>query len=253
MKFNTILPSFFMAASVAVATSLPAQALTFDFSGTDNGGTGSATMNFTGLGTQNVTVDLWNTSSTKLNDGTGDNAPAITGFGFNNKGLSDPAITAWTLKAYNSSGTLQTIGSSSDSTLPWSILYDEKTNGITLDYLAAALNNGENSPQIQGGIYNPDAISSSALSAGPNFFSKATLNLTFASDFTLDTAGMSPYVRMQAVGNGGSLKLDGTRQQDVPEPLTILGSAAALGFGSVLKKQANKNKNKAATKDTISV
>nr|CAD5914534.1 hypothetical protein NO713_00258 [Planktothrix pseudagardhii] len=242
-----------MAASVAVATSLPAQALTFDFSGTDNGGTGSATMNFTGLGTQNVTVDLWNTSPTTLNNNTGSNASAITGFGFNNLGTSDPGITSWTLQALNSSGVMETIGSSSNSSLPWGRVSDNNVAGVSLDYIFAALNNAGNEAQIKGALYNPDAIGSSALAALPNYFTKATMNLTFASNFTLDTAGMSPFVRMQNVGNGGSLKLDGTPQKEVPEPLTILGSAAALGFGSVLKKQANKNKNKAATKDTISV
>lgn len=251
MKFNTLLPSFLMATSVAVAASLPAQALTFDFSGTDANGTGSAVMNFDGLGTQNVKVDLWNNSPTTLNNGTGANASAITGFGFNNVGPIQN-ITSWTLQAYDSSGVLQTIGSSSDSSLPWSVTYDDKTNGVSLDYLFYSENNGGNNPEIKNAIYNPDAIGSSALAALPNYFSQATLDLTFDSNFSLDTSGMSPYVRMQNVGTGGSLKLDGT-QRDVPEPLTILGSAAALGLGSVLKKQADKNKNKAAAKDTMAV
>ena len=40
--------------------------------------------------------------------------------------------------------------------------------------------------------------------------------------------------------------------KEVPEPLTILGSICALGLGSMLKKQADKNKNQAITKDTLS-
>ena len=40
--------------------------------------------------------------------------------------------------------------------------------------------------------------------------------------------------------------------KEVPEPLTILGSIGALGLGSMLKKQADKNKNQAITKDTLS-
>ncbi|HAO13047.1 MAG TPA: hypothetical protein DCQ51_18210 [Planktothrix sp. UBA8407] len=37
-----------------------------------------------------------------------------------------------------------------------------------------------------------------------------------------------------------------TPTKEVPEPLTILGSVAALGFGSMFKKQADKNKNQAS-------
>ena len=40
--------------------------------------------------------------------------------------------------------------------------------------------------------------------------------------------------------------------KEVPEPLTILGSIGALGLGSMLKKQADKNKNQAITKETLS-
>lgn len=247
MKFNTILPSFFMAASVAVATSLPAQALTFDFSGSDKGGTGSATMNFTGLGTKAVSVDLFNTSSTTLNNGTGVNAPAITKFGFNYLGEPDPKLLSWELKAFDSNKQFVTIGSSSDKKLPWSINFDEKFGNISLDYMAET-------KDVKGGIYNPNATA--GLAAKPNFFSKATLSLNFGSNFTLDKA--STFVRMQNVGlkGDGSLKLTGTEKpptEDVPEPLTILGSAAALGFGSIFKKQADKNKNKAAHQDKLSV
>lgn len=249
MKFNTILPSFFMAASVAVATSLPAQALTFDFSGSDKWGTGSATMNFTGLGTKAVSVDLFNTSSTTLNNGTGVNAPAITKFGFNYLGEPDPKLLSWELKAFDSNKQFVTIGSSSDKKLPWSINLDQKygMGNLTLDYLAE-------SKDVKGGIYNP--LATAGLAAKPNFFGQATLSLNFASNFTLDKA--STFVRMQNVGlkGDGSLKLTGTEKpptEEVPEPLTILGSAAALGFGSVLKKQADKNKNKAANQDKLSV
>lgn len=256
MKFSTLIPSFLMATSVAVAASLPAQALSFDFSGSDYGGTGSATMNFTGLGTQSVTVDLWNTSSTTLDNGTGDNASAITGFGFNYLGEPDPGITSWVLEAYNSSGVLETIGSSANDSLPWSLKFDNEAAGISLEYLAGAFNNSGNNLEIKGGIYNPDAMGSTALASLPNFFSKATLNLTFASNFNLDPA--STVIRMQNVGfdGEGSLKLTGVEKppvKEVPEPLTILGSAAALGFGARFKQQADKNKNKAVAKDTTLV
>ena len=239
MKLNTFLPTF-IATSVAVAaSSLPAQALTFSFSDSDNGGTGSAEMSFSGLGTKSVLVDLFNTSSTKLNNGTGVNAPAITKFGFNHVGEPDAKLLNWELKAFDSKGDFVTIGKSGDTKLPWSVNYDAKFGNVTLDYLAET-------KDVKGGIYNP--LASAGLAAAPNYFSKATMSLNFASNFTLDTK--STFVRMQNVGlkGAGSLKLDGVEKppvKEVPEPLTILGSAAALGFGVKLKQQADKNKNNA--------
>lgn len=252
MKFNTLLPSFLMATSVAVAASLPAQALTFDFSGTDANGTGSAVMNFDGLGTQNLTVDLWNNSPTDLNDPyNGLNAPAITGFGFDALGEPDPIVKSWSLQAYNNQNELVSIDNLSVG--DWDLKTDKTFGNDFFDYIIGAFNKAGNNFEIKGGIYNPELMGSTQLAAAPNFFSKATLSVGFSSNFDLDTT--STYVRMQNVGlnGGGSLKLDGTIRKDVPEPLTILGSAAALGFGSVLKKQADKNKNKAAAKDTMAV
>lgn len=62
-KTTSIVASVVAGAGLALtAATLPAEAWQFNFSGSDAGGTGSATMNFDGLGTENVTVLLDNTS-----------------------------------------------------------------------------------------------------------------------------------------------------------------------------------------------
>lgn len=58
-----------------------AYALQFTFSGSDSGGTGSATMDISLSGTT-VTAVLNNTSPTTLDSGSGVNSPGITAFGF---------------------------------------------------------------------------------------------------------------------------------------------------------------------------
>ncbi|NBC24992.1 MAG: PEP-CTERM sorting domain-containing protein, partial [Bacteroidetes bacterium] len=107
--------------------------------------------------------------------------------------------------------------------------------GIKLDFQP-------NTKDVKGGIYNPSATN--GLASGPNHFSKAILNITFNSSFTLDEN--SPKVRMKNVGlNGeGSLKLDGTSvTQPVPEPMTMLGWGTGLAVGALAKKKYGQKKS----------
>jgi len=80
----------------------------------------------------------------------------------------------------------------------------------------------------------------------------ATLNFgSNVSSFDLSNFG----VRYQSIdGNGfndasgtgqGTPVVPGTPNEPVPEPLTILGSATALGIGGLLKRQQSKKNNKA--------
>lgn len=77
----------------------------------------------------------------------------------------------------------------------------------------------------------------------PNTFSGLPYNFSFnnlASDIG--------YIRISGIsrGTGGFLGFDNfnvTQSEPVPEPLTILGSATALGFGGLLKRVHSKNIN----------
>ena len=202
----------------------------FTFSGSDNGGTGSATMYISILG-NTLTATLYNTSPTTLDVGNGINSPGITAFGFD----LDPdslILTSWELKAYSSGGSEVTIGKGVTDTWDWGLTtIGGNVNGIKVDY-APNTSNG-----VKGAIYNPDI--SSGQGAAPNYYSQATLTLNFDAVPSLNTTDAdSPFVRMQNVGlNGeGSLKLH------VQEPATLflLGSGliglAVFGRRKLFKK-----------------
>ena len=72
--------------------------LSFSFEGSDEGGTGSGTMEFVGLGTSSLTINVDNTSPLTLDNLTGVNASGITGFGFDAE-VPIPNISSWELTA----------------------------------------------------------------------------------------------------------------------------------------------------------
>lgn len=228
---GVIATSTFFVGSLATATA--ANALTFGFSGSDQGGTGSATMEFVGLddGDNAIQILLDNTSPTTLDNTSGVNAPGITFFGFDGLSGSAPAITSWTLSALDDSGTSITIDGTGKNF--WSL--DTFRAGVSLDYLF------ENDGNVKGALYNPDATA--GLAAKPNYFTTATLDIVFADVFKLDKD--STFVRMQNVGlNGaGSLKLDGiivSNPTPVPTPIAVLPIIGSMiGAASRRRKSAS--------------
>ena len=205
-------------------------AFMFTFSGSDEGGTGSATMDISVAG-NTVTAVLNNTSSITLDDGSNYNAPGITAFGFD----LDPyglTLSSWELKAYTSDKNLTAIGGST-ITGGWQLTEDGNTDGIKVDYVPNT-NKG-----VQGALYNPAIESGEA--ALPNFYTEAILTMVFQEIPYLNFTDLdSPIVRMQNVGTEGegSLKLPGA---PVPEPSTILligtGILCMITFG---RKRLNK-------------
>ena len=78
-------------------------------------------------------------------------------------------------------------------------------------------------------------------------FSTSSQSLTLFNILPLpqDIGDMASGQATLANGNlTGSVSYQLTKVPSVPEPLTILGSAAALGFGFVLKQENSRKKNK---------
>lgn len=246
MNRTSVIPAVLAGAAIALsANALPASALTFNFEGQDENGTGSAKMQFSTDGGSFLTVDLWNTSPITTSTGAA-NAPGITAFGFSNvSGQAPPVIEQWVLEALDINNQLVKIGSSSNDCGSISCLWKLGTfsEGVKLDYLP-------NITGVQGALYNPEATE--GLAATPNFFTQAIFTAQFASKYTLDNS--STYVRMKNVGDNGegSLKLWGTPTDNgtvsVPEPFTILGTIVALGFGGLFQRERSKRQQEAMVK-----
>ena len=209
-KMSIIMAVFFL-----LVLPFTAQGALFTFSGTDAGGTGSATMDITISGNQLVVV-LENTSPVDLNGGSnGGNSPGISGFGFD---LNPDALVliSWSL----TDSTLSTIGDDSAG-LDWQI--GTNLAGVNLDYLP---NNGG---VADGMLFNPAAASdpNNTLPGGSNdiYFTTATLTMNFNTAPTLALGDFSPFVRMQNVGNNGA----GSLKLFVPEPTSML----LLGIGLI--------------------
>jgi hypothetical protein len=244
--FTLFLCIIFPASAVALDFSK-----TFLFSGSDLGGTGSATMTIEIYNDTNEVKVLLDNTSPLFVQGSQTSAAGITGFGFDLDGAS--GTPTWSLKAFdsNTSGAseIQIGGPGSLVADPWELIVEptgpsQGFSGIVVDYIP---NTGSN---VKGALYNPAA--SSGFAAPPNYFTTATLVLDFPDtqpDPVLfeDFENFSPFVRMQNVGGDdpddgndeigdGSLKLT-----PVPEPSTmIISGLFLLGAGVFVRRKLHR-------------
>jgi len=212
-----------------------AWALTFNFSGTSENGVGSATMEILISG-NTLTAALGNTSPTTTTTNE-NNIPGITGFGFNLTNDPLPGLTSWSFAARDSNDDEVFLDAS--GTGEWVLDTEYKLEGKTFDIFPNNDNDGVNAL-----LYNPLTGLPDTEGSNTIYFTTAILQIVFAEapGFAYEE-GISPYIRMQRVGDGaeGSLKLFGIPGDDnggggglevVPEPGTfILFGAGLLGLG----------------------
>lgn len=212
----------------------------FAFSGYSQGGFGSAKMDITVTeagGITTVVADLWNTSPTTYGSGQ-PNVSGITGFGFD-IAPNTPVLT-YSLYAQQWNG----------SSLSPVLLGDTDPEGNLWNLAPGGSGQfqanlfADNGTGIAEGLYNPELAGNPALGNTNPYFTGARLTITFEGSLMVvwgydgepsceDNGVFStPIIRMQRVGDGGSLKLEPELPTFLnPEPHSLVVWALAGGAG----------------------
>jgi hypothetical protein len=225
---------------------------TFSFSGVSSGGSATAQVNvrvdWLENGYTRIKSEIWNTSPIQLNSLTGDNAPAITGWGFDTSPdcIKEQDFASWSVMATNSLGAQVVLGTMGGTDNIWTLAIDSGEGKILLDLFA-----DNSSKNVQHALYNPDA-DPDAFAPDP-YFTKAYFEVVVKQHVSVlyqpnpadNRADISPYVRFQNVGrNGaGSLKLsafahgfEADTPATVPEPMSLVVWSGLAALVGTLKK-----------------
>jgi hypothetical protein len=199
-------------AALSAVSAAPASA--FSFSNIAGGDTpGDAYVNNFGFnvsavnGTKLVVFDIFNLG----NPAASDMFISKVFFDDNNKSLSGPSVN------FSNSGQVAFIGGASNDQLP------QGGNDFTTDYAFSRVGPG-NEYGVQGG---------------------EKLGLSFVANYNnvlaaLNSGELKIGLHVQALPNGQSdsyLSSNSGNTQNTPEPLTMLAAGAAVGFGTMFKKQ----------------
>jgi hypothetical protein len=202
-------------AAVSAVSAAPASAITFSFGNIAGGDTpGDAYVN-------SFTFDVLNQGSSVLFNikNSGDAAAPsmfISKVLFDDKGyLSAPSANVGNI------GQVAFSGGASKDQLP------QGGKSFTTDYAFSSNNGDGNAWGIQAG---------------------ETLGLRFTGNyntviFALNSGALKLGLHVQALPNGGSdsyISSSSINTQDTPEPLTMLAAGAAVGFGTMFKKQRDR-------------
>ncbi|NDY71053.1 hypothetical protein DO021_05765 [Desulfobacter hydrogenophilus] len=193
-----------------------------------------------------LTVKLDNTSPISTST-SNDNIPALVAFGWDLGNDPLPTMVSWSLKAFDENFDEIYIDDQDGSTGEWEIDPDGKLEGTSLDFIP---NNDGASSNVAAALYNPAAeLILDSDGQTPHYFTQAVLTMEFDDTplFSYEQ-NVSPYVRMQRVGNGtaGSLKLYGVLDEGggggggdpVPEPATfILFGIGLLGLAKISRRK----------------
>ncbi|MFP5274880.1 PEP-CTERM sorting domain-containing protein [Coleofasciculus sp.] len=218
MKLSSLVPSVLAAAGVAVTASMmPAEAAVFGF----NRITENNVENVANQLTVDVTGDSSNVTFKFTNSGPTSSFIAQIYVDVVGGLLAGPSVT-------NFAGTNFSLGGSPPN------LPGGNTVGFTSDFRATA-----NNPAPRNGASNTGEM--------------VALNFSGNVDNVLAAIGNGSLrfgTHVQGIGSAGGSDsfvnaVPVTDPEAVPEPLTILGSATALGIGGLLKRQQSKKNNKA--------
>lgn len=225
MKFSSLVPSVLAAAGVAVTASMmPAEAAMFGFNNIQGGDTFGDSI-----------VNQFSFDVTDAGDGQ-------VSFKFNNAGSASSTIT-------------QIYWDDMDGILSSLALDSSKTSASGVDFTIPK--NPGNLPQGNGLSPSFDEDFEVARRQGQGGSVEdgidpgEMLGVLFDGSFDSVVAGLndgSLRVGMHVQRIGSDAELSDSYINDpeaVPEPLTILGSATALGIGGLLKRQQSKKNNKA--------